>query len=137
VVTYSVTIELTGAPDAARPGMSAKASVTIAQAANVLAVPAVALNGSALGYTVLVIGQDGTAQTRDVTVGLVTSTQAEIKTGLQAGEAVVIGTTASQTTTTGGGGGFFPGGGGFQRGGNGGGGGNNNGGNNSQPVVKP
>ena len=57
VVTYAVTIELTGAPDAARPGMSAKASVTIAQATNVLAVPAVALNGSALGYTVLVLDQ--------------------------------------------------------------------------------
>jgi macrolide-specific efflux system membrane fusion protein len=137
VVTYAVTIELTGAPEAARPGMSAKASVTIAQAANVLAVPAVALNGSALGYTVLVVGQDGTAQTRDVTVGLVTSTQAEIQSGLQAGESVVIGTTASQTTTTGGGGGFFPGGGGFQRGGNGGGGGNNNGGNTQQQVVQP
>jgi membrane fusion protein, macrolide-specific efflux system len=122
VVTYAVTIELTGAPEAARPGMSAKASVTIAEASNVLAVPAVALNGSALGYTVLVVGQDGATQSRDVTVGLVTSTQAEIKTGLQPGEAVVIGTTASQTTTTGGGG-LLPGGGGFQRGGGGGGGG--------------
>jgi macrolide-specific efflux system membrane fusion protein len=130
VVTYAVTIELTGAPEAARPGMSAKASVTIAQATNVLAVPAVALNGSTLGYTVLVLGQDGAAQSRDVTVGLVTSTQAEIKSGLQAGEAVVIGTTASQTTTTGGGG-FFPGG-GFQRGN----GGNGRGGtNDAQPQV--
>jgi macrolide-specific efflux system membrane fusion protein len=131
VVTYAVTIELTGAPEAARPGMSAKASVTIAQASNVLAVPAVALNGSALGYTVLVLDQDGAAQSRDVTVGLVTSTQAEIKSGLQAGEAVVIGTTATQTTTTGGGGGFFPGG-GFQRGN----GGNGRGGTNeAQPQV--
>lgn len=129
VVTYAVTIDLTSPPATARPGMSAKASVIIAQATGVLAVPAVALDGSALGYTVLVVGQDGTAQSRDVTVGLVTSTQAEIKTGLRAGEAVVIGTTAAQTTTTGGGGIGIPGtGGGFQR--NGGNGGGTNGGGN-------
>ena len=131
VVTYGVTIELTDPPAAARPGMSAKASVTIDSADGVLAVPAVALNGSALnGYSVQVVGADGSAQARDVVVGLVTSTQAEIKSGLQAGETVVIGTTASQTTTTGGGG-FFPGGGGtFNRGGGGNGGGGNGGGGN-------
>lgn len=132
VVTYAVTIDLASPPATARPGMSAKASVIIAQATGVVAVPAVALEGSALGYTVLVIGQDGTAQSRNVTVGLVTSTQAEIKTGIQVGETVVIGTTAAQTTTTttGGGGIGIPGaGGGFQRnGGNGGGNGGNGGG---------
>ncbi len=134
VVTYGVTIELTGAPEAARPGMSAKAAVTIAQADNVLAVPAVALNGSVLGYTVLVVGADGAAQSRDVTVGLVTSTQAEIKSGLQAGDPVVIGTTAAQTTTNNGGGGLFGGGGAFPRGGNGG---RVNNGGNQQPVTQP
>jgi macrolide-specific efflux system membrane fusion protein len=132
VVTYAVTIELTSPPASARPGMSAKASVTIAQATNVLAIPAVALNGSALGYTVLVVGADGSAESRDVTVGLVTSTEAEIKSGLQAGETVAIGTVADQTTTTTGGGGFFPGG-GFQRGT--GGGTRVDNGSNSGPVV--
>ncbi len=134
VVTYAVTIELTSPPAAARPGMSAKASVTIAQASGVLTIPAIALSGSALnGYTVLVLGQDGTAQSRDVTVGLVTSSEAEIQSGLQAGEAVVTGTTAAQTTTTTTGGGFGLPGGGFPRG-NGGNGGNRNGnGGGSQP----
>jgi macrolide-specific efflux system membrane fusion protein len=115
VVTYAVTIELTSPPAPARPGMSAKATVTIAQATNVLAIPAVALSGNTLGYTVLVVGSDGSAQSRDVTVGLVTSTEAEIKSGLQAGEAVAIGTVAEQNATTNSGGGLFPGG-GFQRG---------------------
>jgi macrolide-specific efflux system membrane fusion protein len=128
VVTYAVTIDLTSPPPTSRPGMSAKASVIIAQASNVVAVPAVALGGSALGYTVLVIGPDGTAQSRDVTVGLVTSTQAEVKTGLQPGETVVIGTTAAQTTTTTGGGGLGLPGGGFQRNGGGNGGNRGNGG---------
>jgi macrolide-specific efflux system membrane fusion protein len=130
VVTYGVTIELTDPPATARPGMSANAAVTTAQATGVISVPAVALNGSAPTYTVLVVGSDGSTQSRDVTVGLVTSSQAEIQSGLQAGEAVVIGTTATQTQTTTTSGGFgFPGtGGGFQRGGNGGGNGGNGGG---------
>jgi macrolide-specific efflux system membrane fusion protein len=129
VVTYAVTIQLTSPPASARPGMSAKASVTIAQASGVLAVPAVALNGSALtGYSVLVVGSDGSTESRTVTVGLVTSTQAEIQSGLQAGESVVIGTTAAQTTTTGGGGFGIPGAGGvFRTGGGTGTGGNRNG----------
>jgi RND family efflux transporter MFP subunit len=137
VVTYAVTIELDSPPVAARPGMSAKASVTIAQASGVLTIPSVALDGSALaGYSVLVIGQDGSAEPRSVTVGLVTSTQAEIQSGLQSGDAVVIGTTANQTTTTGGGGFGFPGGGVFRTGGGGNGGnrnGNGNGGGGTQP----
>ncbi len=121
VVTYPVTIDLTSPPATAWPGMSAQASVTIASASNVVTIPSIALNGSALGYTVLVLDPNGSAQSRDVTVGLVTSTQAEIQSGLQPGEAVVTGTTASQTTTTTGGGGFGLPGGGFQRGTNGGG----------------
>lgn len=137
VVTYAVTIELTSPPATARPGMSAKATVTIAQATNVLAIPAVALNGNALGYTVLVVGSDGSAASRDVTVGLVTSTEAEIKSGLQAGEAVAIGTVADQNaTTTGGGGGLFPGG-GFQRNVNGGNGGTNRGNGGGGTVTAP
>lgn len=134
VVTYAVTIELTDPPASARPGMSANAAVTTAQASGVISVPAVALNGSAPTYTVLVMASDGSVQTRDVTVGLVTSSQAEIQSGLQAGEAVVVGTTAAQnqtTTTTGGFG--FPGGGGFQRGT----GGNNNGGNGGNGGTRP
>jgi RND family efflux transporter MFP subunit len=131
VVTYAVTIDLTSPPATARPGMSAKATVTIAQATNVLAIPAVALNGNALGYTVLVVGSDGSAASRDVTVGLVTSTEAEVKSGLQAGETVAIGTVAEQNATTTSGGGLFPGG-GFQRGTGG-----NNRGNGGGTVTQP
>ncbi len=128
VVTYAVTIQLDEPPAAARPGMSAKAAVTTARATGVLSVPAVALNGSAPTYTVLVMAPDGSVQARDVTVGLVTSSQAEIQNGLQPGEAVVIGTTAAQNATTTGGGFGLPGGGGTFRGGGGGGNGGGNGG---------
>ena len=103
-MTYAVTIDLTAPPDAARAGMSAKASVIIAWRATCSTFPSVALKGSALGYTVPVLGATARPSRVTSTVGLVTSTQAEIKSGLQPGETVVIGTTATQTTTTGGGG---------------------------------
>jgi hypothetical protein len=65
------------------------------------------------------MGPDGTPTARDVTVGLVTSTAAEIKSGLQEGEVVVTGTRSAQQQATNNGGGFggaggiaIPGGGG-------------------------
>ncbi len=123
VVTYAVTIVLNAAPAEARPGMTAQASITTSEASGVLAVPAVALSGSAGAYQVMVVGADGTAQARDVTVGLVTSSLAEIRSGLSEGERVVIGTTATRQGTSTGTGGFpgFPGG-GLPRGTGGGGG---------------
>jgi multidrug efflux pump subunit AcrA (membrane-fusion protein) len=106
--------------------MSATVTVTTASVDNVLRVPATALQGSAnTGYSVLVMPGNGSTSSVSVTVGLVTTSMAEIKSGLTLGETVVTGTTASRTgtTTTGGGGvnvnsltggGGFPGG-GFQR----------------------
>lgn len=123
VVTYAVTIELGSPPAEARPGMTAQASITTSEASGVLAVPAVALSGSGGAYQVMVVGADGTVQARDVTVGLVTSSLAEIRSGLSEGERVVIGTTATRQGTSTGTGGFpgFPGG-GLPRGTGGGGG---------------
>ncbi len=87
---------------------------------------------SRVNYSVMVLGADGQPQAQAVEVGLVTSTTAEIKTGLTEGEAVVTGTASAQTGTGNPTGGFgVPGGGpiireggNFPRGGNGGGNGN-------------
>jgi hypothetical protein len=100
-------------------------TITIASATNVLTVPAAALRGSEGNYRVLTLDANGQPVSTPVTVGLVTSTSAEIKDGITEGTAVVTGTSASRTgaaTTTGGFGGFGGVGGGpvFQRGGNGG-----------------
>jgi len=112
VVSYPVTIALEAPPAGLRPGMSADVSVTAASATNVLSIPSRALSGSAGAYTVRVVATDGTVSVRNVEVGLVTSSLAEIKSGLQAGDRVVTGTSSSQnSTTTVGGGGAFPGGG--------------------------
>ncbi len=118
VVSFAVTVALDAPPAGLRPGMSADISIVAASATGVLSIPSRALSGSAGAYTVRVVATDGTVSVRDVEVGLVTSSLAEIKSGLQAGERVVTGTSSSQNTTTNVGG-AFPGG-GFIRQGNGG-----------------
>ena len=95
--------------------MTADVTITIASATNVLTVPAAALRGTDGDYRVLTMGADGTPVSTAVQVGLVTNTAAEIKSGLDEGTAVVIGTAAQRTgttTPTGGFGGAFPVGGG-------------------------
>jgi macrolide-specific efflux system membrane fusion protein len=105
VVGYTVTVTLGSAPDTVLSGMSATVTVTTASVENVLRVPATALNGSAsAGYTVLVVGSDGATKTVSVEVGLVTTSYAQISSGLNQGQAVVVGTTSTRNTTTGGGG---------------------------------
>jgi macrolide-specific efflux system membrane fusion protein len=127
VVNYAVTVSLNSPPATLRPGMTADVTVTTASATGVLAVPAAAIRGTSDAYNVLVLTAAGTPETRPVTVGLMTSSLVEIKSGLNAGEVVVTGTSSPQragtTTGTPGGGFTVPGGGFGGRGGGGGGGG--------------
>jgi RND family efflux transporter MFP subunit len=119
VVTYAVTVTLTSPPDSVLAGMSSTVTVTTASVDNALRVPATALQGSATaGYTVQVMNGDGSASSRSVEVGLVTSSLAQVTSGLSAGDSVVVGTATSRTgTTTSGNGGVnvnsLTGGGGF------------------------
>jgi len=82
------------------PGMSAEVAITIAQVTDVVAVPAAAVSGTNGQYVVRVLGADGQVQSRSVEVGLITSSMAEIRSGLAAGDSVVTGTSADQVTTT-------------------------------------
>jgi macrolide-specific efflux system membrane fusion protein len=101
VVSYAVTVALKSPPATLRPGMTADVTITTAAASGVLAVPAAALRGAAGNYSVLVMTAAGTPEARPVTVGLITSSLVEIKSGLNAGEVVVTGTSSTQRTTTG------------------------------------
>jgi len=131
VVNYAVTIALAAPPKSLRSGMTADVTITTAAATNVLAVPAAAIRGVEGNYSVLVL-TDGLPQAHPVTVGLMTSALVEIKSGLNAGDEVVIGTSSQQRTTTTSNG-FGPGAGGFVVNGGGGGGRGGNGGNGRQP----
>ena len=119
VVSYPVTISVTGAPKTVRPGMTASITITIDSASNVLTVPSAALRGTAGNYSVLVMNPTGEPTAQAVQVGLVTNTTAEIKSGLTEGQQVVTGVNTAQTGTPttgnglgGGFGGGFGGGGG-------------------------
>jgi macrolide-specific efflux system membrane fusion protein len=124
-VSFSVEILIQGAPSTVRPGMSASVTITTASASNVLAVPSRALVGTAGSYSVRILNADGSVTVQAVQVGLVTSTLAEIKSGVQAGDRVITGTSSQQASTTtnrggfGGLGGGNLGGGGFRNGGGG------------------
>jgi len=115
VVSYAVTVKLNAPPPTLRPGMTANVTITTASASGVLAVPAAAIRGTSDNYTVLVMTAAGTPQAQPVTVGLMTSSLVEIKSGLSAGDVVVTGTSSQQragTTNTGAGNFVVPGGGG-------------------------
>ena len=112
VVAFAVKIDLESPPSGLRPGMTADVTIVAASASGVLSIPSRALSGTSGTYTVRVVAADGTVSSRQVQVGLVTSSLTEIKSGLQAGELVVTGTSSAQNAATNlGGGGVFPGGG--------------------------
>ncbi|MBI2781238.1 MAG: efflux RND transporter periplasmic adaptor subunit [Chloroflexi bacterium] len=119
VVSFAVRIQLDAPPAGLRPGMTADVTIVAASATGVLSIPSRALSGTGGAYTVRVVSADGTVSARLVQVGLVTSSLTEIKSGLQAGDLVVTGTSSAQNAATNlggggggvGGGGVFPGGG--------------------------
>ena len=113
VVSFAVAVQLDAPPSGLRPGMSADITIVAASSTGVLAIPSRALSGTAPNYTVRIVAEDGAVSTRSITVGLVTSSLAEVKSGLQAGDLVVTGTSSTQNALANGGtvgGGAFPGG---------------------------
>ena len=113
VVSFAVTVQLDAPPSGLRPGMSADITIVATSATGVLAIPSRALSGAAPNYTVRIVAEDGAVSTRSITVGLVTSSLAEVKSGLQAGDLVVTGTSSTQNALANAGavgGGAFPGG---------------------------
>ena len=105
VVSFAVEVALANPPAGLRSGMSADVTITTASATGVLAIPARALSGTAGAYRVRVLAADGSVITNTVTVGLITSSLVEIKSGLQAGDRVITGTSTQQSTTNRAGGG--------------------------------
>ena len=87
--TYPVTISLTGDTSQLRNGGTASISITTASAANALTVPSSAVHANNGTYTVVVLDGD---TTKDVTVqvGAIGPQWTEIKSGLSAGQTVVL-----------------------------------------------
>jgi len=74
------------------PGMYATVEIPLQTVQNALTVPVQAVQSGAEGRgTVLVVGQDNRIERRDVTIGIESSADAEILSGLSEGERVVFG----------------------------------------------
>lgn len=123
VVTYAGVIKLTNVPSKVRLGQTADATVTTNDVKNVLYVPSQALTSTDSGYTVKVLGANNTQTTTKVTIGVQGDSTVQIKSGLTAGQKVVISTdtaVASASANSGTSGQFGGGSGGFGSGGSGG-----------------
>jgi multidrug efflux pump subunit AcrA (membrane-fusion protein) len=118
VVDYYATFVLNRTDPRLRTGMTANASVTVAQADNVVRVPNAAVHTTG-GVTMVTVYSNGEQVPTEVVTGLVGDTNTEIKAGLNEGDRVVLPSLRTGTgTTTGSGnllrGGGLGGGGGFR-----------------------
>jgi multidrug efflux pump subunit AcrA (membrane-fusion protein) len=89
VVTYNVTFALTGTSPKLKPGMTADVEVVTAVSAAALHVPTTAVTGSGANARVIVL-RDGKQVTTAVVAGLKGDDATEIKSGLRAGDTVVL-----------------------------------------------
>ncbi|MCE5191199.1 MAG: efflux RND transporter periplasmic adaptor subunit [Actinomycetia bacterium] len=104
VVTFDVRLSLDVADPALRAGMSSAATIVTGVAKDAIIVPsaAVKLNTDGTSY-VQVLDPSGTPRKVTVEVGLSSSTQAQILSGVTEGEKVVTSSSATSGTSTGGG----------------------------------
>ena len=109
VVNYAVTVGITNADSAIKPGMTANLSITTDERDNVLIVPLRAVHAQGNRKMVTVLSQ-GKTTTVPVTTGLANDQSVEITKGLQEGDVVVLNPTQTQTQSQGGGGRGFGGG---------------------------
>jgi len=113
VVTYYATFILNRTDPRLRAGMTANATVTVAQASNVIVVPNAAVHTTNATTTVIVYS-GGQQVSTEVETGLVGDTLTEIRGGLDEGDQLVLPTVRLSTTQKGnafGGGGIRVGGG--------------------------
>ncbi|WP_285641389.1 HlyD family efflux transporter periplasmic adaptor subunit [Lentzea sp. NBRC 102530] len=120
VVQYGVSLALTQPPAELKPGQSASVEVTVASATGVLAVPAAAVQ-TVNGASSVAVLQNGAETRKTVEIGVRGDQYVEIKSGLTAGEEVVLPqvSTSNNTNRQQQGTGQFPGTGGGNRNGGG------------------
>lgn len=100
-IYYNALFEVANPDGVLLPAMTAEVHVVRAEAKNVLTIPSAALGarGADGRYTVKVVGSDGKAVDRQVTIGLNNNFTAEVRSGLKVGDKVVIGQAGAPTAT--------------------------------------
>jgi HlyD family secretion protein len=104
VVNFPVTVKLTDADSAVKPGMTASANVITSSVSNALLVPTRAIRTVNNKSTVTLIAAGGAPQQVTVQLGASNDTQTQIVSGVKDGDQVVIGAATSTTTAPNGGG---------------------------------
>lgn len=89
VVSFPVTVALTGHPKQVYAGSTATLTITTSKAVSILAIPTLAItyNGSSASVQ---LRRGGSTVTRQITVGQTYGLQTAVKTGLVAGDEVVV-----------------------------------------------
>ncbi|HEX6989002.1 MAG TPA: hypothetical protein VF282_05985, partial [Bacillota bacterium] len=95
---FQVRIQVEGGPEL-RPGMQAQAFIDAGRAEDVLLVPLEAVFQEDRQYKVEVLGEDGIPEVVPVEVGLMNDFMAEIRSGLEEGQLVVVGSSADLLPT--------------------------------------
>jgi multidrug efflux pump subunit AcrA (membrane-fusion protein) len=91
VIRFQVKIHLKDPPQALRPGMTADATITVAERDDILKIPDVCIDRSGEdGPTVTVMTGEEQVEDRQVKIGLSNWDETEITSGLKEGEKVII-----------------------------------------------
>ncbi|MEU3642033.1 HlyD family efflux transporter periplasmic adaptor subunit [Lentzea sp. NPDC034063] len=98
VVQYGVSLALTQPPAELKPGQSASVEITVASAQGVLAVPAAAVQ-TVSGTSSVQVVENGAETRKTVEVGVRGDQYVEIKSGLTAGEEVVLPQVSTSNST--------------------------------------
>ncbi len=89
--TVEVWVETSKPPGALKPGMTVQVLITAATAKNVILVPKAAVFQSPeAGHFVMVAGSDNMAHQKTVQLGLLGAADVQIKSGIAAGESVIV-----------------------------------------------
>jgi membrane fusion protein, macrolide-specific efflux system len=114
--TFPVVVTVTGSPTGLYAGGTADLTITYKQVSNVLVVPTLAITRSN-GASYVTVDSNGTRTQKEITTGLSSGGSTEVKSGLSAGDTVVVvvrtatGDAGTGTNRTGNGQGGFGGGG--------------------------
>jgi hypothetical protein len=88
--SYAVTIAVADPGFEIRIGAATRMQITVADASDVLVVPTSAVSDSLGDATVLVAGDDGLPQSTAIEAGAVGSKYTEVRSGLEAGQEVIL-----------------------------------------------
>jgi len=88
--TMHTEVDVPNPSHALMPGLYAEATLTLERKSSALVAPLQAVNQAGDHASILLVGADDTLQQRRVALGIVTASDAEILTGLQEGDRVVV-----------------------------------------------